>query len=154
MLLQLFLKAARCQQRHITSGSATAPWRRLSRISKSVQRRNGLDSGGLGDDRLDAGAAANSLFEEADLDLTFSSDPATQTPQLTRLGNDSFVGRFNAALLIGGNRTESTSGIDFLTGNGGVDVLRNDVADTPVDAGADSLVANVFATLPNWIDAL
>lgn len=69
-------------------------------------------------------------------------------------GDDTLIGSAQADVLIGGNRADSTSGTDSLMGNGGVDVLDNDVADTRVDAGADSVVANVFATLPNWIDAL
>lgn len=69
-------------------------------------------------------------------------------------GNDTLIGGAQPDVLIGGNRADSTSGTDSLTGGLGTDVLDNDLADTRVDAGSDTILADVFATLPSWIDAL
>ena len=68
-------------------------------------------------------------------------------------GNDTLVGSSKADVLIGGNRADSTAGTDSITGGTGVDTLDNDPNDVHVGTG-DNVVANVFAALPSWIDAL
>ena len=68
-------------------------------------------------------------------------------------GNDTLIGSSKADVLIGGNRADSTAGTDSITGGTGVDTLDNDPNDVHVGTG-DNVVANVFAALPSWIDAL
>ncbi len=73
-------------------------------------------------------------------------------------GNDTLLGGAGSDTLSGGNRNDSTlasgDGADFLNGDTGSDVLESDPADTPVLIPGDTLVANVFALLPAWIDSL
>ncbi len=73
-------------------------------------------------------------------------------------GNDTLLGGSQADTLSGGNRNDSTvagsDGLDSLDGGGGADVLENDSADTKVLGAGDSAIADVFAILPEWIDAL
>ncbi len=73
-------------------------------------------------------------------------------------GNDTLLGGSQADTLSGGNRGDSTvagsDGIDSLDGGGGADVLENDPSDTKVSGVGDTSVANVFALLPAWIDAI
>lgn len=68
-------------------------------------------------------------------------------------GNDTLIGSSKADVLIGGNRANPAAGTDSITGSAGVDILDNDTADVHVGTG-DSVVADVFASLPSWIDAL
>lgn len=73
-------------------------------------------------------------------------------------GNDTLIGGASADTLSGGNRNDSgvtgADGTDSLDGGGGADVLETDAADAIVSGAGDSSVANVFAALPAWIDAL
>lgn len=73
-------------------------------------------------------------------------------------GNDTLIGGSRADTLSGGNRDDSTvagsDGVDSLNGRNGADVLENDAADTRPLGEGDTLVSDVFAGLPAWIDAL
>ncbi len=73
-------------------------------------------------------------------------------------GNDTLLGGSQADTLSGGNRNDSTvagsDGVDSLDGGAGADVLENDTADFKTLSGGDTTVANVFALLPTWVDAL
>lgn len=92
--------------------------------------------GGLSNNRIDASAAVI---------------PVTL---LGGAGNDTLIGGALADVLIGGSRSNTASGTDSLTGNAGADTLDNDPADTRVTDGFDSVLANVLASIPSWIDAL
>lgn len=69
-------------------------------------------------------------------------------------GNDTLLGGSKADVLIGGNRSNTTSGTDSLVGGAGADILDNDSADQRTTETGEQVLANVFASLPNWIDAL
>lgn len=73
-------------------------------------------------------------------------------------GNDTLLGGSQSDTLSGGNRNDSTvagsDGVDSLDGGSGADVLENDSADTLVLGAGDTAIADVFAQLPNWVDAL
>lgn len=94
------------------------------------------------------------LIGGANANLFNASAATVRVTLIGGAGNDTLIGGAQADVLIGGNRADSTSGTDSLTGNGGVDSLDNDPADTRVDAGADTVLGNIFASLPSWIDAL
>ncbi len=85
------------------------------------------------------------------LDATNSSVPVTL---LGGLGNDTLIGSAFADVLIGGNRASSTGGIDNLNGLAGNDQFDNDGSDTRTTDAGDQIVANIFAQIPTWIDAL
>jgi Ca2+-binding RTX toxin-like protein len=73
-------------------------------------------------------------------------------------GNDTLIGSSQADTLSGGNRNDSivagSDGVDSLDGGLSSDLLEQDSPDQRVADNSDTVVANVFATLPNWIDAL
>ncbi len=73
-------------------------------------------------------------------------------------GNDTLLGGSQADTLSGGNRNDSTvagsDGVDSLNGGNGADILENDQSDVIVVGAGDTTVADVFALLPSWIDAL
>ena len=47
-----------------------------------------------------------------------------------------------------------SDGANFLNGGAGNDTLETDSADPLITAAGDTPLANVFASLPSWIDAL
>lgn len=70
-------------------------------------------------------------------------------------GNDTLLGGSLQDTLSGGARGIAPDGTDSLNGNASADTYDNDAADTrTVEAGIDSVVADVFASLPSWVDAL
>lgn len=73
-------------------------------------------------------------------------------------GNDTLLGGSGADTLSGGNRNDATvpggDGGDSLDGGVGADTLESDPADTINFGAGDTTVADVFALLPSWIDAL
>ncbi len=70
-------------------------------------------------------------------------------------GNDTLLGGSLQDTLSGGARGISPDGTDSLNGNASADTYDNDGADTRiVEAGIDNVVADVFASLPSWVDAL
>ncbi len=73
-------------------------------------------------------------------------------------GNDTLLGGGMADTLSGGNRNDSTiagsDGGDSLAGGAGADTLEADSADRRTLGAGDAVVADVFALLPAWIDAL
>ncbi len=85
------------------------------------------------------------------LDARLSSVPVTL---LGGGGNDVLNGSRFADVLIGGNRASSASGRDTLNGQASNDLLDNDPADTRTPDAGDQLIADLFAQLPTWIDAL
>ncbi len=85
------------------------------------------------------------------LDARLSSVPVTL---LGGGGNDVLNGSEFADVLIGGNRASSASGRDTLNGQAGNDLFDTDPNDTRTTEAGDQLVADLFAQLPSWIDAL
>jgi Ca2+-binding RTX toxin-like protein len=85
------------------------------------------------------------------LDASRASVPVTL---LGGAGNDMLAGGSLADVLIGGNRASSTNGLDTLNGLAGNDQFDNDPADTRTTDAGDQVLANIFAQLPSWIDAL
>lgn len=73
-------------------------------------------------------------------------------------GDDTLLGGSAADTLSGDNRNDSTlpggDGNDSLDGGAGSDVLEDDPVDTKSAAAGNTIVADVFAPLPNWIDSL
>ncbi len=73
-------------------------------------------------------------------------------------GNDTLYGGSGPDTLSGGNRNDMTvsggDGSDVLDGGMGTDVLEEDALDTLISGGGDSILADVFALLPSWIDNL
>lgn len=96
--------------------------------------------GGIGANRLDASLATVSVV------------------LIGGRGNDTLLGGSAADTLSGGNRNDSTvaggDGADSLDGGTGADTLENDPADAINLGAGDTTVADVFALLPSWIDAL
>lgn len=92
--------------------------------------------GGLGNNRIDASAAVISVT------------------LLGGAGNDTLLGGSQPDVLIGGSRANPSDGTDSLTGNAGPDTFDNDPADTRVADDFDTVLANVLASIPSWIDAL
>ena len=94
---------------------------------------------------LIGGASANTLNASA---------ASVSVTLLGGQGNDTLIGGAQADVLIGGNRADSTAGTDSLTGNAGADTFDADPADTRITDAGDIVLADVFASLPSWIDAL
>ncbi len=92
--------------------------------------------GGIGNNRFDA---------------RLSSVPAIL---LGGKGNDTLLGSTQADVLIGGHRADRFGGIDSLDGGAGVDTFQLDAQDTLIDGSAETVLDNLFATLPNWLDPL
>lgn len=73
-------------------------------------------------------------------------------------GNDTLLGGSGADTLSGGNRNDATvaggDGADSLNGGNGADLLESDALDSLTLGVGDSTLADVFAQLPSWIDAL
>ncbi len=74
------------------------------------------------------------------------------------LGNDTLLGGSQSDTLSGGNRGDSgvsgADGTDSLNGGAGSDLYESDSSDTLVIDVGDTTLADVFAALPTWIDAL
>lgn len=72
-------------------------------------------------------------------------------------GNDTLLGSNFIDVLIGGSRTVTPltgDGTDVLDGGAANDSYDNDPLDTRVVNAGDQVVADLFATLPSWLDAL
>ncbi len=88
-------------------------------------------------------------------------DASLATVPVVLLGgrsNDTLFGGSAGDTLSGGNRNDGTvvggDGSDSLDGGGGADILENDPLDIRVAGAGDTTIADVFALLPSWIDAL
>lgn len=90
-------------------------------------------------------------------DLNNTLDASASSVQVTLLGaggNDTLLGSSHADVLIGGHRSNVNAGTDSLVGGTGADSFDNDDADQRVTEPEDEVLANVFALLPPWIDAI
>ena len=85
------------------------------------------------------------------LDASRASVPGTL---LGGGGNDILAGSPLADVLIGGNRASSANGRDTLLGYAGNDLFDNDPNDNRTTDAGDQVLANIFAQLPSWIDAI
>ena len=123
--------------------------------AKEIHRAAALASGCLGGEHprvasIEAVILIGGLSNNT-LNASLATVPVTL---LGGLGNDTLIGGSQADVLIGGHRADSTAGTDSLTGGLGSDTFDNDPADTRVTAVGDTVLADVFATLPSWIDAV
>jgi Ca2+-binding RTX toxin-like protein len=98
---------------------------------------------------IEGGAGSNNLNASA------ASVPVLL---LGGLGNDALLGGSGNDTLTGGFRGDTTAagsdGIDSLDGGAGTDTLKNDPSDTLSNTGGDTLQADVFSLLPDWLDLI
>lgn len=108
-------------------------------------------SGGAGDDRLDAGYEGDVLREEADADLSISTDPVTRAVHLSGvgIGNDTLLGSFSGVVLIGGDSANTLDATLFagratLIGGGGADRLLGSAQGGQLEGGVgnDTVTGN------------
>ncbi len=87
------------------------------------------------------------------LDATLASIPVIL---IGGRGNDMLFGGVGNDTLIGGSRLDlpGADGIDTLTGNAGTDAFQKDASDTINRQVDDTVLDDVFAGLPSWIDRL
>jgi len=69
-------------------------------------------------------------------------------------GNDTLIGGAFNDVLVGGSRADTTAGTDSLTGNAGADTLDGSNGDTRTIDAFDTVLADVLASIPSWIDAI
>lgn len=71
-------------------------------------------------------------------------------------GDDSLTGGSGSDVLTGGFRSADSipDGSDSLDGRGGSDLLLNELLDTLISDAGDTIVSDVFASLPVWLDFL
>lgn len=69
-------------------------------------------------------------------------------------GNDTLIGGAFNDVLVGGSRADTTAGTDALTGNAGADTLDASNGDTRTIDAFDTVLADVLASIPSWIDAI